>query len=94
MFAEPLSTLSAAPHSVSTIGLLVPMSQLTEFVISTLVFVAIGLILFAIAFIIIVKATPFSVRKEIEDDQNTAIAIVIASVIIGIAMIVSAAIHG
>jgi len=41
-----------------------------------------------------VKVSPFSIRKELEDDQNIALGIVIASVIIGIALIVSAAIHG
>jgi len=60
----------------------------------TLAFTLIGLILFAIAFWIIVKVSPFSIRKELEDDQNIALGIVIASVIIGIALIVSAAIHG
>jgi uncharacterized membrane protein YjfL (UPF0719 family) len=40
------------------------------------------------------KVTPFSIRKEIEEDQNTALAIVLAAIIIGIAMIVSAAVHG
>lgn len=62
--------------------------------LSALSFSALGLVLFAIAFLIIVKVTPFSLRKEIEDDQNTALAIIIASVILGIALIVSAAIHG
>ena len=38
--------------------------------------------------------TPFSVRKEIEEDQNIALAIVIASVILGSALIIAAAIHG
>jgi uncharacterized membrane protein YjfL (UPF0719 family) len=60
---------------------------------SALAFSALGLLLFAIAFFIIVKVTPFSFRKEIEEDQNTALAIIVASVIIGIALIVSAAIH-
>jgi len=41
-----------------------------------------------------VKITPFSTRKEIEEDQNTALAILIGSVIIGIAMIVASAVHG
>jgi hypothetical protein len=41
-----------------------------------------------------VKATPFSIRKEIEDDQNTALAIIMASVIIGIALIIGMAIQG
>ena len=40
------------------------------------------------------KVTPFSVRKEIEEDHNIALAIVIASVIFGSALIIAAAIHG
>ncbi len=63
-------------------------------VILSVVFSAIGIVFFALAFWLITKATPFSVRKEIEEDQNTALAIVIASVIIGVAMIISAAMHG
>lgn len=78
----------------STIGLVVPMNQMVDLVVETLVFTLIGLLLFAIAFWIIVKVSPFSIRKELEDDQNIALGIVIASVIIGISLIVSAAIHG
>ena len=78
----------------STIGLVVPMNQMVDLVVETLVFTLIGLLLFAIAFWIIVKVSPFSIRKELEDDQNIALGIVIAAVIIGIALIVSAAIHG
>lgn len=70
------------------------MDTMVKTLVSALAFSALGIVLFAIAFFIIVKVTPFSLRKEIEDDQNTALAIIIASVIIGIALIVSAAIHG
>lgn len=70
------------------------MDQLVPLIVTTLAFAAIGIVLFAVAYWIIIKVSPFSVRKEIEDDQNTALAIVIASIIIGIALIVSAAIHG
>ena len=62
--------------------------------ISAAIFVGIGLVVFAIAFLIIVKVTPFSIRKEIEDDQNTALAIVIGSVLLGLSWIIAAAIHG
>jgi uncharacterized membrane protein YjfL (UPF0719 family) len=62
--------------------------------VSALAFSALGIMLFALAFLIMVKVTPFSLRKEIEEDQNTALGIIIGSVIIGIALIVSAAIHG
>ncbi|MBZ0121056.1 MAG: DUF350 domain-containing protein [Sandaracinaceae bacterium] len=62
--------------------------------LETVVFVLIGLVLFAFAFWLITKVAPFSVRKEIEEDQNTALAIVIGSVILGIAWIVAAAMQG
>ncbi|HEU5131205.1 MAG TPA: DUF350 domain-containing protein [Pyrinomonadaceae bacterium] len=81
-------------ESVLAPALVVPMESLLPIVVTTVVFVVIGLIVFAIAFVIIAKATPFSVRKEIEDDQNVALAIVIASVILGSALIIAAAIHG
>jgi uncharacterized membrane protein YjfL (UPF0719 family) len=68
--------------------------QILRTLVSALAFSALGLVLFAVAFLIIVKVSPFSLRKEIEEDQNTALAIIIASVIIGIALIVSSAIHG
>jgi uncharacterized membrane protein YjfL (UPF0719 family) len=80
--------LNAAP------GLIVPMESLLPIVVTTVVFVIIGLVVFAIAFFIIAKATPFSVRKEIEEDHNVALAIVIASVLLGSAIIIAAAIHG
>ncbi|MFY9611840.1 MAG: DUF350 domain-containing protein [Blastocatellia bacterium] len=75
-------------------GLLIPMNQLPDLIVSTLVVSVIGLLLFALAFWIIGKVTPFSIRKELEVDQNVAIGIVIAAVIIGIALIVAAAVHG
>ena len=75
-------------------GLVVPLEGLLPTVITTLVFVVLGLIIFALAFFVIGKATPFSVRKEIEEDHNVALAIVIASVILGSALIIAAAIHG
>ena len=93
----PMHALAPDHSLMRTIAaLLVPvdLTQLEHLVIGTLIFSLIGIILFAAAFWIIVKVTPFSIRKEIEDDQNTALAIVIASVIIGIALIVAAAVHG
>ena len=78
----------------SIVGLLVPMDTILPVLITTLVFVILGLIIFALAFLVIAKVTPFSVRKEIEEDQNIALAVVIASVILGSALIIAAAVHG
>jgi putative membrane protein len=68
--------------------------NLGEAAVDTAVFAAIGLAVFGIAFWLIVKIAPFSVKKEIEDDQNTALAIIIAGVLIGISLIIAAAISG
>lgn len=78
----------------STAALVVPMNQLGDLIVETLAFTLVGLVLFALAFWIIVKVSPFSIRKEIEEDQNVALGIVIAAVILGISMIVAAAVHG
>lgn len=85
-----LSLLTTMP----VLGLFfIELDKLWPTIETTVIFVAIGLIVFAIAFLIVVLVAPFSVKKEIEDDQNTSLAIIIGSVIIGIAIIISAAIH-
>ena len=70
------------------------MEHLTNQVVSTLVFALIGLAVFALLFKIIIQISPFSIRKEIEEDQNVSLAIIIGSIIISIGLIISAAIHG
>jgi uncharacterized membrane protein YjfL (UPF0719 family) len=50
--------------------------------------------MFAASFALISFLAPFSLRKEIEEDHNTALAILIGAVIIGLSIIISAAIGG
>lgn len=80
-------------HS-NRLGLVVPVENLAGVLVTTIIFTVFGLLVFGIAYTIIVKATPFSIRKELEEDQNVALAIVIGAVIIGIALIIAAAIQG
>jgi uncharacterized membrane protein YjfL (UPF0719 family) len=61
---------------------------------ATLLYSGIGVLVFGIAFVVMVKVAPFSVQKEIEEDQNTALGIVMGSVIIGLAIIIAAALSG
>jgi putative membrane protein len=53
-----------------------------------------GLVVFGFAFWIIVQISPFSMRKEIEEDQNISLAILIGSVMLGLAIIIASTIHG
>ncbi len=80
--------------ATASLGIVVPLRELLPVMVTTLLFVFLGLLIFALAFIVIEKVTPFSVRKELEEDHNVAMAIVIASVILGSALIIAAAIHG
>jgi len=70
------------------------LEQLGESLGISAAYAALGVIVFAVAFLLMTKIAPFSVRKEIEDDQNTSLAILMGSVIIGLALIIAAAIHG
>ncbi|MCA1618131.1 MAG: DUF350 domain-containing protein [Acidobacteria bacterium] len=78
----------------SALAVVVKMEELAPVIVTTAIFTAFGLLIFGVAYIIIVKASPFSIRKELEDDHNTALAIVIGAVIIGISLIIAAAIQG
>lgn len=70
------------------------LSDMSDAVVSSAVFAGIGLAVFGLAFWIIKMVAPFSMKKEIEEDQNVALGVIIAGVMIGIGLIISAAIHG
>lgn len=55
-------------------------------------YTALGVVIFLVAMVAMVKLTPFSIRKEIEEDQNVALGIVIGAVLLGLAHIIAATI--
>ena len=77
---------------MQTFAMVVKLDQLVEVVVTTLIFVFIGLVIFSIAYGILSRV--FHIHKEIEEDHNTALGIVIGSIMIGLALIISAAIQG
>ena len=60
----------------------------------SILYALIGVLVFVICFIIIDKVTPYDLWREICEDKNTALAIVVGSIAIAIGLIVAAAIHG
>jgi putative membrane protein len=62
--------------------------------VASVVYSLLGMVVFGLGFLLIRWVCPFSLRKEIEEDQNTALAIVIGCVVLGLAFIIAAAIHG
>jgi uncharacterized membrane protein YjfL (UPF0719 family) len=68
-----------------------------EIVRPTLTIVGIGAISIAMLLIavrVMEKALPFSVRHELEEDHNLAAAIVMASIILGVAIVIAAVAQG
>jgi uncharacterized membrane protein YjfL (UPF0719 family) len=62
--------------------------------ISSLLYSFVGVLVFWISFLVIDRFTPYHLWKEIIEEKNTALAIVVGGIAIGICIIVAAAIHG
>jgi uncharacterized membrane protein YjfL (UPF0719 family) len=61
--------------------------------VAALVYAVIGLAIFGVAFVLVDRLTPYRLWKELIDEHNTALAIVVGAVAIGISIIVSSAIR-
>ena len=62
-------------------------------VIAALVFALLGITVFLVSFLVIDRLTPYTLWKEIIDEHNTALAILIGAIALGMSIIVAAAIH-
>lgn len=62
-------------------------------VISALVFTFLGILVFVVAFVMMDKVTPYHLWKEIVQEHNMALAILVGAMSIGICIIIASAIH-
>jgi putative membrane protein len=62
-------------------------------VISALVYTFLGILVFVIAFVVMDKVTPYHLWKEIVQEHNMALAILVGAMSIGICIIIASAIH-
>jgi putative membrane protein len=62
-------------------------------VVNAVVYAAIGIAIFAGAFLIIDKVTPYNLWKEIVQEHNTALAILLGAMSLGICVIIASAVH-
>ena len=61
-------------------------------VVATIVYGLLGMGLFVVGYLLVEWLTPFSIRKELEQDQNVAVGVLLAGLAIALAIIVAAAI--
>lgn len=62
-------------------------------VVSTIFYSTLGVGLMALFWWLITRMAPFSVLREIEHDQNIALAILIGAVFLSLAIIIAAVLH-
>ena len=63
-------------------------------VVASIIYSLLGFVILLLCYFIIEKITPEKSWKEIVENKNTALAIVLASFILGISFIIGMAIHG
>lgn len=69
------------------------MDQLIHNVVNALVFAFVGIFIFVLAFFIMDKLTPYHLWKEIVQEHNQALAILVGAISLGICIIIAAAVH-
>jgi putative membrane protein len=62
-------------------------------ILGSVVYSVIGVVIFLAAYKLMESFLPFNVNKELAEDQNTAVGVLVGSVMIGLAIIIAAAIH-
>ena len=60
--------------------------------VDSIVYSIVGVIVLGLSFWVIEKVLPFSMRKEIAEDQNVSLGIILGSFVIGLSIIIAAAI--
>jgi putative membrane protein len=61
---------------------------------ASVVYSVLGIVILVISFYLFNKLTPGTLRREIVEEHNTALAIIAAAFMLAVALIISAAIHG
>lgn len=62
-------------------------------VVASIVYSVIGVVVFWVSFIVIDKITPYDLWKQLVEERNVALAIVVGAMCLGVAIIVASAIH-
>lgn len=63
------------------------------YVLNAIVYAALGILIFVVAFALVDRLTPYHLWNEIVHEHNTALAILVGAMSIGMCIIIAAAVH-
>ncbi len=84
----------AVQHVVVAPARDISLDLLLEHLIAASVFSLLGVVVFIGCLILTEKLTPFSIIHEIGEEHNIAVSIVVAAIVLGMSMIIAAAVQG
>jgi putative membrane protein len=61
--------------------------------LNSLIYALLGIVIFIAGFIIVDKLTPYDLWKQLVEEKNVALAIVVGAAALGICLIIASAIH-
>ncbi|MGV3662619.1 MAG: DUF350 domain-containing protein [Prosthecobacter sp.] len=61
--------------------------------INSIIYALLGVLIFFVSFIVVDRLTPYDLWKQLVEEKNTALAIVVGATALGICLIIAAAIH-
>ena len=70
------------------------LEMLGEHLIAAAIFSVVGVIIFFASLFLMEKLTPFSIIKEIGEEQNVAVSVLVGAIVLGISIIIGASILG
>jgi putative membrane protein len=63
------------------------------FLLNALVYALLGILIFVLSFAILDKMTPYALWREIVEEKNVALAILVGAMSIGMCIIIASAVH-
>lgn len=101
VIAPPSSPAAAGVEAgllAAHINSLLPQHPITTFMdiailLNSVIYAILGIVIFVTGFIIVDKLTPYDLWKQLVEEKNLALAIVVGAAALGICQIIAAAIH-
>ncbi len=94
LWHQVTQSMIVAAAAVDVDGDAIGMNSLLRHLVAAVIFSIMGVAVLLFCIWVFDRLSPYSFRKEILEDQNSALGMIVAALMIGISIIIAAAIHG
>ena len=95
MMIAPIQVLATVLSVANeTVEVMSPTGLLWQHLVAATVFSVLGVVVFVVCLILMEKLAPFSIVREIGEEHNVALGIIVGAIVVGISLIIGASILG